>query len=315
MRTMFPGALVLSAVLIACTQATPPIPGPDLAGPDTAAPATPAPAQAQASRLASTASIAAAVKWPPTGKVPWDWQIGASSDRAVTVAPGVKLLSLDGFTVTAAKVAALKAQGIYTVCYINAGSYEPWRPDAPRYPESLKIQRDADWPDEAFLDVTDVFRPNSVLAGILIDRLKMCAGKGFDALEPDNLQNDENVTGGRITTQQQIDFNGWIADRAHEQGLAVFQKNGPDKILLRDRTGKMMVEKFDGILNEQCQEYSECASLAEYTKRGKLALNVEYRRRVVLNCSLMAKHGINALKKDLGLVGGTMRGYLRETCA
>jgi hypothetical protein len=159
-----------------------------------------------------------------------------------------------------------------------------------------------------------VFRPGSVLAGILIDRMRMCRRKGFDALEPDNLQNDENVTGGRITTQQQIDFNGWIADRAHEQGLAVFQKNGPDKILLRDRTGKMMVEKFDGILNEQCQEYNECAALSEYTKRGKLALNVEYRRRTALNCALMVKHGINALKKDLGLVGGTMRGYLREPC-
>ena len=50
--------------------------------------------------------------------------------------------------------------------------------------------------------------------------------KGFDALEPDNLQNDENVSGGKITTQQQIDFNGWVADQAHAAGLAVFQKNG-----------------------------------------------------------------------------------------
>ena len=48
-------------------------------------------------------------------------------------------------------------------------------------------------------------------------------------------------------------FNGWVANAAHAAGLAVFQKNGPDKILLTDRSLMMMVDKFDGILNEECQ--------------------------------------------------------------
>ena len=254
------------------------------------------------------------IKLPPIGKVGWDWQIGASSDSAIKVASDVKLIDVDGFTTSAAKVAELKKQGLYTVCYINAGSWQPDYPDARDYPDYLKIQQDPDWPAEYFLDVTDVFKPNSVLARILIERMKMCKTKGFDALEPDNLQNDENVRGGRITTQQQIDFNGWIADQAHQQGLAVFQKNGPDKVLLKDRTGKMMVEKFDGILNEECQQYGECGPLAEYVKRGKLALNVEYRSGATLNCTLMNQLGINAIKKDLNLAGATASGYKRETC-
>lgn len=254
------------------------------------------------------------IKLPPTGHVPWDWQIGASSDNAITVPSGVKLLDLDGFNTSAAKVAQLKAAGIYTVCYINVGSYEPYRPDSAQYPEYLKIQRDADWPDEAFLDINDVWKPDSILAGILKNRFQMCKDKGFDALEPDNLQNDENVTGGLITTQQQINFNGWVADAAHAAGLAVFQKNGPDKILLRDARGRMMVEVFDGILNEECQQYSECAPLAEYVQRGKLALNVEYRSGMTLNCTQSNQLVINSMKKDLGLVGGTMSGYKREPC-
>ncbi|WP_189093243.1 endo alpha-1,4 polygalactosaminidase, partial [Deinococcus ruber] len=138
---------------------------------------------------------------------------------------------------------------------------------------------------------------------ILKNRFAMCKSKGFDALEPDNLQNDENVSGGKITTQQQIDFNGWVADAAHAAGLAVFQKNGPDKILLKDRTGAMMVDKFDGILNEQCQEYGECAALAEYPKRGKLALDAEYQG--TLDCATFAALGVNAIKKDLNLTAGT----------
>ncbi|WP_420594388.1 endo alpha-1,4 polygalactosaminidase [Deinococcus sp.] len=255
---------------------------------------------------------ASGIRLPPSGKVAWDWQIGADSEASVSVPAGVKLIDLDGFGTSASRVAALKAQGLYTVCYINAGSYQPGLPDSAQYPAYLKIQQDPDWPAESFLDINDVFKPNSVLAALLQARFKMCKDKGFDALEPDNLQNDENVRGGKISTQQQLDFNGWIADQAHAAGLAVFQKNGPDKVMSRDRSGKMMVEKFDGILNEQCQQYNECGPLAEYVKRGKLALNVEY--DVALDCGLSASLNINSIKKDLNLAGATMRSYQRQTC-
>jgi hypothetical protein len=251
------------------------------------------------------------INLPPTGKIGWDWQIGASGDSNVTVPAGVTLLDVDGFNISAAKVASLKAQGIYTICYLDVGSWEPGRPDSDQYPAYLKIKKDPDWPAEYFLDITDVWKPNSVLASILRNRFKMCADKGFDAIEPDNLQNDENAK-GLITLQQQLDFNGWVADTAHEYNLAAFQKNGPDKILSKDKTGKMMVEKFDAILNEECQQYTECAPLAEYVKRGKLALNTEYNQ--TLNCTTSNTYTINSIRKDLGLTGGNMSGYKRESC-
>ncbi len=264
----------------------------------------------------SDSGSTALVTLPPSGKVSWDWQIGADTEADVGVPAGVKLLDIDGFATSAAKVASLKSAGVYAVCYINAGSYQPGLPDSAQYPESLKIQADPDWPGEYFLDVTDVFKPGSVLATILEARFKMCKDKGFDALEPDNLQNDENVTSGtkKITLQEQLDFNGWVADAAHAAGLAVFQKNGPDKVLLKDRTGKMMVEKFDGILNEQCQEFSECDALGEYPKRGKLALDVEYKPKLTVDCTASATLQINALKKDLLLVGMKEKSYLRTAC-
>ncbi|WP_254605371.1 endo alpha-1,4 polygalactosaminidase [Deinococcus sp. JMULE3] len=277
-----------------------------------ATPVATQPAPAPAPTPTPTPTPTTGIKLPPTGLMGWDWQIGASSDSAVSVPAGAKLIDLDGFNTSAAKVAELKSKGYYTVCYINAGSWESYRPDAAKYPDYLKIQQDPDWAGEYFLDVTDVFKSGSALAPILQARFKMCKDKGFDALEPDNLQNDENVSGGKITTQQQIDFNGWVADQAHAAGLAVFQKNGPDKILLKDRTGKMMVEKFDGILNEECQQYSECGPLAEYTKRGKLALNVEY--STTLNCATYTSLGVSAMKRDLGLVSPSMSGYKRQSC-
>jgi uncharacterized repeat protein (TIGR01451 family) len=276
------------------------------------------------------------INLPPTGKISWDWQIGASGDSNVTVPAGVTLLDLDGFNISANKIASLKAQGIYTVCYIDAGSYEDGRPDSSLYPAYLKVFKDTQW-NEWFLDVQDVFRPIQPAGTKLVNnkwvdasgaplnglptagafgplleaRLKMCADKGFDALEPDNLQNDENA-GGKVTLQQQLDFNGWVADTAHAYGLAAFQKNGPDKVLLKDKTGKMMVEKFDGILNEECQQFNECGPLAEYVKRGKLALNTEYAGS--LNCTLSNSLVINSIFKDLGLTGGNMSGYKRQSC-
>ncbi|GGO27249.1 endo alpha-1,4 polygalactosaminidase [Deinococcus humi] len=253
------------------------------------------------------------IQSPPAGRYGWDWQIGAQTPALVSLPAGVKLIDLDGFETSAATVAQLKKQGLYVVCYINAGSYEPYRPDAARYTARLKLGVDPDWTDEAFVDVRDVFRPGSVLADILKKRLTMCRDRGFAAVEPDNLQNDENVPGGVITAQQQVDFNGWLADEAHALGLAIFQKNGPDKILLRDRTGQRLVDKFDGILNESCHEFSECAPLAEYVKRGKPALNVEYKQKF-LNCADANRLGINSMFKDRYLRGGYEAEYRRVAC-
>jgi uncharacterized repeat protein (TIGR01451 family) len=276
------------------------------------------------------------INLPPTGKVAWDWQIGASGDSNVTIPSGVSLLDLDGFNISASKISSLKSQGIYTVCYIDAGSYEDGRPDSSLYPAYLKIYKDVQW-NEWFLDVKDVFRPIQPAGTQLVNnqwvdasgkplpglptagafgplleaRFKMCADKGFDALEPDNLQNDENA-GGKVSLQEQIDFNGWVADTAHRYNLAAFQKNGPDKILLKDKTGKMMVEKFDAILNEECQTNSECPPLAQYVKRGKLALNTEYTG--TLDCVLSNLLVINSIMKDLPLTGGNMAKYTRKAC-
>ena len=266
----------------------------------------------EGSQSSTVPASVSGIKLPPSGVVRWDLQLGAGGDSDVTVPAGVKVLDVDGFSISASKVSQLNVQGVYTLCYLDVGSYEPSRPDSNQYPASLKLQQDPNWPGEYFLDVTDVFKPSSVLATILTNRLEMCKDKGFSAIDPDNLQNDENIVGGRITVQQQIDFNGWVADQAHARGLAVFQKNGPDKIMLRDWTGKMMVEKFDGILNEQCQQYGECVALSEYSKRGKLVLNIEY--NATLDCALSASLKINSLKRDLGLAGGNTSGYSREAC-
>jgi hypothetical protein len=76
----------------------------------------------------------------------------------------------------------------------------------------------------------------------------------------------------------------------------------------------LAADKFDFELDEQCQEYSECGGLTEFTKAGKAIFDVEYKTGLTLNCAQFASLSINALKKDLDLIGAGDSGYLRLTC-
>ena len=114
-------------------------------------------------------------QWKPssTPAIIWDWQIGASSDTAIIPPAGSQMIDVDGFNVSASKVAALHAAGLKVVCYLDVGSFEPGRPDSADYPAALKLSEDPDWPGEWFLDTRDVFKTGSVLAGILSKRFQM----------------------------------------------------------------------------------------------------------------------------------------------
>ncbi len=69
--------------------------------------------------------------WHPAVRTSWDWVLSK-----VPTAPyrAVKMYDVDGFGNTAADVASLHKAGIKAMCYISAGAYENWRPDAAKFP-------------------------------------------------------------------------------------------------------------------------------------------------------------------------------------
>ncbi len=73
----------------------------------------------------------------------------------------------------------------HTVCYINAGAWENWRPDAGDYPSAVIGKPLDGWPGERWLDI----RRLDVLAPILesTDWIN-AAAKGFDGVEFDNVE-------------------------------------------------------------------------------------------------------------------------------
>jgi hypothetical protein len=210
---------------------------------------------------AGAASAAAHGRWRPPIHLTWYWQLQGHV-RLENVAAS----DIDGFDNRAAEVRRLHARGQHVICYVDVGSWERWRPDAGSFPLAVRGKSNG-WPGERWLDV----RQLSVLEPIMRARFAMCARKGFDAVEPDNMDGFENPTGFPITGAQQLTYDRWVARAVHRLGMAVFEKNDPEQ-------AAQLEPSFDGVLDEQCNQYHECGSFRLYLRAGKPVLNAEYKR-------------------------------------
>ena len=234
----------------------------------------------------ATAATAAAY-WHPPERLTWYWQLQGRIDGTRRVAA----YDVDGFDTSATEVRRLHAAGKHVICYIDAGTWENWRPDARRFPPAA-LGRGNGWPGERWLDVR---RPvvRRLMRARLLDE---CAHKGFDALEPDNIDGYQASTGFSITAGEQLAYDEWIARTAHGLGMAVFQKNDSGQ-------ARRLEPSFDGVLAEQCNQYSECGAYEPYLRAGKPVLDAEYSLVVGQFCGADGRAGIMGARYDLALDG------------
>jgi hypothetical protein len=232
--------------------------------------------------------------WVPPAHLTWYWQLQGK----LRLEP-VQVTDVDGFDTSAKTVAMLHRRGEHVVCYIDVGTWESFRPDAGRFPRAV-LGKPNGWPGERWLDV----RALRVLEPIMRARFAMCAHKGFDGVEGDNIDGFENDTGFAITARQQLRYDEWFADTVHALGMAVFQKNDPEQ-------ARTLAPYFDGELDEQCNQYQECAAFAPYLRTGKPVLNAEYKRSLY--------PGFCTNDRRLGIAGAlyalALNGSLYEPCS
>ena len=75
--------------------------------------------------------------WYPAPNSTWQWQLtGLPVDQSVDVA----VYDIDLFDNDASVVAALHARGRKVICYMDAGSWEDFRPDAGAVPRRAQRQ-------------------------------------------------------------------------------------------------------------------------------------------------------------------------------
>lgn len=199
--------------------------------------------------------------WQPAIHTTWQWQL----DQPVDISFDVNMYDVDLFETDARVVAALQEQGRKVVCYMSVGSWEEWRPDADQFPDEVIGSRYEGWPGERWLDI----RRLDVLGPILQARLDLCRAKGFDGIEPDNMDGYTNDTGFSLTYQDQLTFNLWLAAAAHARGLSIGQKNTPEQTT-------DLLSVFDWALTEDCFAEGWCEAMQPYITAGKPVFAAEY---------------------------------------
>jgi hypothetical protein len=232
-------------------------------------------------------------RWVPRRGTPWQWQLSGKLDLTVD-AP---VYDIDGAGTTAAQIAELHRAGRRAICYVNVGAYENFRSDEGRFPAAVLGKPLEGWPDERWLDI----RRTDLLDPIMSARFADCRSKGFDAVEPDNVDGYANSSGFPLTAADQLRYNRWIAGLAHGRGMSVALKNDVEQV-------GALEPFFDFAVNEQCAEFDECESLMPFIRAGKAVLHVEYGLSTAQFCAKTGVLGFSSMRKPQDL------GPAREPC-
>jgi hypothetical protein len=223
--------------------------------------------------------------WTPAPRTTWQWQLTTPVQQSVRA----QIFDIDLFDNPASVVRALHHRRRHVICYLDAGTYEDFRSDAHRFPQSV-LGKSNGWPGERWLDV----RRLSALEPIMRARLELCRRKGFDGVEADNVDGYANDTGFPLTGAQQLTYNRWLAHTAHRLGLSIALKNDLDQVPALERD-------FNYALDEQCFEYSECSKLRPFVRAHKAVFEVEYNLAPSQFCARANALGFMAMRKNSDL--------------
>ena len=201
----------------------------------------------------------------------WQWQLQPDRNGQINTGYAVDVYDVDLFNTPESLIEQLHQDGRKVVAYFSAGTFEDFRPDSGDFSPGELGKPLADFPDERWLDI----RSGNVRR-IVLARLDLAAQKGFDGVEPDNVDGYANNSGFALTADDQLAFNRFVANAARERGMAVGLKNDLDQIAA-------LVEYFDFAVNEQCHEYAECDALRPFVAAGKPVFNAEYAAKYVNN--------------------------------
>ncbi len=198
----------------------------------------------------------------------WDWQIGRVTPLQRTGARAVDIYDIDGFLTTPAEISQIhhswQASTLAhpkAVCYLDL-AWEDYRPDASPggyFPVTVLGKVYYGYSQERWVD----FRQLGQLKPMLDERISMCARKGFDAVELDDIDSFDppSTTGFRLTVGDAQNFLAWAMNDVHAHGMTVLWKNAPG-------LAWWGVRYADGAVVEECYIYDECfASSQRGTKQ------------------------------------------------
>lgn len=224
--------------------------------------------------------------WQPSPGTSWQWQLSGEIDTSFDV----EMYDIDLFEAPQSVIDELHDDGRIVICYFSAGSWEDWREDAGDFPDDILGEQLEGWEDERWLDIRQI----DALAPIMETRLDLAMAKECDGVEPDNIDGYANGSGFALNEQDQLNYNLWLAENAHERGLSIGLKNDLDQI-------PELVAAFDWALNEECFYYDKCELLLPFIRAGKAVFGVEYELDHSEFCTQANDLNFDFLKKNWDL--------------
>ncbi|WP_394614350.1 endo alpha-1,4 polygalactosaminidase [Lentzea sp. JNUCC 0626] len=265
-------------------------------------------AAAVAALLLVLASCASEPELPPREKPPaggqLDYQLGGAYQPDVPVKIVVRDRSkiIDGRR--------------YNICYLNALQTQPnkaeggldwWRKNH----DDLLVKKngepaiDPEW-QEGILDISTGEKRARILE-IQKKWIKDCKTSYFKGVEPDNLDSYQRSQGAFDLNATKEYMKSFVR-YAHEQGLAVAQKNAAE---LGD-AGKKEIG-FDFAITEDCQARNECGTFANAF--GRDFFQIEY-TEAGFNKSCADRAGkVSIIRRDRNVVPYGHEDYVYEVCS
>ena len=221
--------------------------------------------------------------WTPKVNTSWHWQINGNVKTSVNA--DVYDIDLFGNSEQEVEqvVEELHRDGRHVICYINVGAWEEWRSDADDFPKEVRGNPYVGFTEEGereeWLDIR-----SDVVRQIMDKRLQECKDRGFDAVEPDNIdsyddpegQIPEEKTGFSITKEDQIKYDAWLIEKAHSLGLSIGMKNDQGNVKSTTENGDQLEDLFDWALTEDCFAQGWCEEMEPFIRKGKAVLAAEY---------------------------------------
>ncbi|KAI8716530.1 Alpha-galactosidase [Fusarium sp. LHS14.1] len=180
------------------------------------------------------------------------------------VTPDVDIYDIDLYDNDESTFSALHKAGKKVICYFSAGSWEDWRDDKDDFDETDLGDELDGWPDERWLNVS-----SPAVRTIIKKRIEYAADKGCDAIDPDNVDGFQNENGLGLTSDDAVSFVKFLADTAASFNMSTGLKNAGD--IIPD-----VISDVHFSVNEQCVEYAECETFAEFVDNDKPVFHIEY---------------------------------------
>ena len=231
----------------------------------------------------------------PAPHAGFDYQIGGPYQPPA----GVQVVSRDH--------SAPAASGLYNICYVNAFQVQPgaekeWG-DLVLRDDDGTVVMDPDW-NEALLDSRTADKRSRIAdkVGAWIDE---CAGKGYQAIEPDNYDSFTRSQ-GLLSARNAQDLVKLLSERAHGKGLAIGQKNTSELASSRAANG------LDFAVAEECGQQDNCAEYTRYF--GDRVIVIEYTEDGLRTACAKWGNTLSVVRRDRDVTPKGDSAYVRETC-